>query len=111
MPYKNRPWIRGNETLYLPDRTPIRVGSSDWFTWLTEGYAFCYQPPPATDRMTVRKEKRRHQFYWYAYLKDRSKLHNAYVGKTESLTVDRLHEVFDQLLVKVRTHRQGGWCD
>ena len=106
MPYKNMPWIRHDETLYLPDRTPIRVGSSAWFTWLTEVHAFCYQPPRSTDRMTVRREKRRHQFYWYAYMKNASKLHNAYVGKTESLTVDRLNTVFDQLLVKARAYRR-----
>ena len=109
MPYKNMPWIRRNETLYLPDTGPIPVGSSAWFTWLAEAQAFCYQPPAATDRMTVRREKRRHRFYWYAYLKSDSKLHNAYVGKTESLTVDRLHEVFDQLLVKVWAQRQRCW--
>jgi LuxR family maltose regulon positive regulatory protein len=109
MPYNNMPWIRGNEMLYLPARTPIRVGSPAWFTWLAEARAFCYQPPSVADRMTVRREKRRHQFYWYAYLKSASKLHNAYVGKTESLTVDRLHEVFDHLLGKVRAQRQRCW--
>ena len=109
MPYKNMPWIRRNETLYLPDEPPIGVGTPAWFLWLAQAQAFCYQPPAATDRMTVRREKRRHHFYWYAYLKNDSKLHNAYVGKTSSLTVDRLHEVFDQLLVKVRTQRQRSW--
>lgn len=111
MPYKDMPWIRGDETLHLPDRNGIRVGSSAWFTWLEQVQAFCYQPPRATDRMTVRREKRRHQFYWYAYLKDSSKLHNMYVGKTESLTVDRLNTVFEQLLTKARAHRRRGWCD
>ena len=107
MPYKDMPWIRGNELLYLPDAVPIRVGSSAWFDWLAQAHAFCYQPPGMTQRMTVRRERRRYSFYGYAYLKSASKLHNAYVGKSESLTIDRLHEVFDRLLVKVRTLRQS----
>lgn len=45
MPYKDMPWIRGDETLYLPDSSAIRVGSSAWFTWLEQVHAFCYQPP------------------------------------------------------------------
>lgn len=109
MPYKDMPWIRKNEMLYPPSQMPIRVGSSVWFTWLAQAHAFSYQPPGATDRMTVRREQRRHRFYWYAYLKSASKLHNAYVGKSESLTVDRLHQVFDRLLVKVQAQRQRSW--
>ncbi len=105
MPYLDMPWIR-DDMLNLPNTHPIPVGSPAWFDWLAQVNAFCYQPPDATDRLTVRKEKRRHQFYWYAYMKDTSKLHNAYVGKTELLTVGRLHQVFEKLMVKVRSHRQ-----
>jgi LuxR family transcriptional regulator, maltose regulon positive regulatory protein len=109
MPYKDMPWIRRDETLYLPDKPPIRVGSPDWFLWLAQTKAFCYQPPYATERLTIRKEIRRQKCYWYAYLKDASKLHNTYVGKTESLTIDRLHLVFENLMVRVRAHRQRSW--
>lgn len=108
MPYKDMPWIRGDETLYLSDSNAIRVGSSAWFVWLEQVHAFCYQPPGSTGRMTVRREKRRQTFYWYAYMKNARKLHNIYVGKTESLTVDRLHAVFDALLEKARAHRRRG---
>ncbi|MCA9995074.1 MAG: hypothetical protein KDE56_04965 [Anaerolineales bacterium] len=108
MPYKGMPWIRGDELLRLSDRSAIRVGSSAWFDWLAQADAFCYQLPGATDRMTVRREKRRQTFYWYAYMKNTRKLHNMYVGKTESLTVDRLHAVFDELLEKARAYRQRG---
>jgi hypothetical protein len=106
MPQLDMPWIRGDETLYLPDRHPIPIGSPAWFCWLAQIDAFCYQPPHASDRLTVRKEKRRHQFYWYAYMKNARKLHNAYVGKTEAVTVDRLHQVFEVIMVKVRLRRQ-----
>jgi len=109
MPQKGMPWIRGDETLYLPDNSPIEVGSGGWFDWLAQVDAFCYHPPGTTYRLTVRKEKRRQQFYWYAYLKESSKLHNAYVGKTESLTIDRLHSVVAKLMGKVQAHRQRYW--
>lgn len=105
MPQKEMPWIR-QDMLCLPDQRPIRVGSQAWFDWLSRTSAFCYQPPGATDRLTLRKEKRRQQFYWYAYLKRDRKLHNAYVGKTPSLTPARLHQVFAALMAKVRRQRQ-----
>ena len=56
-------------------------------------------------RVTLRKEKRRQQFYWYAYLKKDRKLHNMYVGKTDTLTVARLQEVSEALMAKVRQSR------
>ena len=105
MPHKDMPWIR-HDRLRLPHQRPIRVGSKAWFGWLEQISAFCYQPPGASDRFTLRKEKRRQQFYWYAYLKNDRKLHNAYVGKTETLTAARLQQVFETLMVKVRRQRQ-----
>lgn len=105
MPQKEMPWIR-QDRLRLPDRHPIRVGSQAWFDWLSRTSAFCYQPPGTTDRLTLRKEKRRQQFYWYAYLKRDRKLHNAYVGKSESLTATRLQQVFVRLIAKVRRQQQ-----
>ena len=108
MPHKDMPWIRGDELLRLPDRNAIRVGSSAWFVWLEQVSAFCYQPPGVADRMTVRREKRRYKFYWYAYMKNTRKLHNIYVGKTDSLTVSHLHAVFDELLEKARAYRRRG---
>ncbi|MCZ7671766.1 MAG: hypothetical protein M5U34_33880 [Chloroflexi bacterium] len=44
MPQKGMPWIRGDETLYLPDNSPIEVGSGGWFDWLAQVDAFCYHP-------------------------------------------------------------------
>jgi hypothetical protein len=105
MPQKEMPWIR-QDMLRLPDQPPIRLGSQAWFDWLSRTSAFCYQPPGATDRLTLRKEKRRQHFYWYAYLKRDAKLHNAYVGKTQSLTPARLQQVFASLMAKVRCQRQ-----
>jgi hypothetical protein len=104
MPQKEMPWIR-QDMLRLPNQHPIRVGSQAWFDWLYRTSAFCYQPPGTTDRLTLRKEKRRQQFYWYAYLKRDRKLHNAYAGKSHSLTPARLQQVFASLMAKVRRQR------
>jgi hypothetical protein len=106
MPYKKMPRIR-QDLLHLPNRSPIRVGSRDWFAWLQQISAFCYQLPHTADRFTLRKEKRRQRFYWYAYIKRDRKLHNAYVGKTEMMTAARLQQVCGTLQVKVRSSRPG----
>ncbi len=101
MPYQGTPWIRNN-LLKQPGQQAIAVGSSAWFAWLQNATTFCYHSPTTYTRVTLRKEKRRHQFYWYAYLKRDLKLHNIYVGKTETLTVARLQQVADTLMNKAR---------
>ena len=109
MPYKEMPWIR-QDVLQLPYQAPVRVDSRDWFDWLQQISAFCYQPPGSVDRFTLRKEKRRRQFFWYAYIRRDRKLHNAYVGKTETLTAARLQQVCSMLRAKARRFRPGA-CD
>ena len=52
-------------------------------------------------RLTVREEKRRNTFYWYAYRKIDRKLHNAYVGPSLALTAQHLVEVSANVLRKV----------
>lgn len=104
MPYKDMPWIR-HDWLRLPEQDALQVGSQAWFDWLEQATAFCYQPPGKIDRFTLYKEKRRHQFYWYAYMKYDRKLHNAYGGKSQSLTAIRLLQIFETLMAKVH-HQQ-----
>lgn len=106
MPYLDMPWVRHN-WLRRPGQPAIQVDSQAWFAWLEQITAFCYQPPDTMDRFTLRKEKRRRQCYWYAYLKRDRKLHNAYVGKTETLTARRLQQVCATLVVKAGCQRQG----
>ena len=79
------------------------VGSPDWFDWLETATTFRYftdqqtHVAPGHSRsmypISVRKEKRRRQFIWYAYRRSNSQLHKRYVGKTTALTVERLDEV------------------
>lgn len=79
----------------------LALDSPAWFAWLEKATHFYYVGQHPLYRMTVRKEKRRHSFYWFAYVKMASKLHNAYLGKSETLTQQKLETVV------VRLHRQA----
>ena len=106
MAYEGMPVVR-NGALLLPDSTdPIQVDSAHWFTWLDEAHHFSYPSTQTSYRMTVRKEKRRHDLYWYAYLKEAGKLHNAYMGRSPRVTAERLEQVIQQLVEKSRQFRQ-----
>lgn len=87
--------------LYVAGCQPLPVGSDEWFAWLQTARLFSYQASQG-DRLTLRKEKRRQGDYWYAYLKRDRKLHNAYVGRSASLTPERLASLLAQLRQKVR---------
>jgi len=91
------------QRLWLPEPAlPIRLATAAWWRWLQQATLFRYLPPQSIYAFTVRKEKRRHDWYWYAYLKSDAKLHNAYVGRSQDLTLERLHLVCEQLTQKVR---------
>lgn len=105
MPQTDIPVLR-NGCLYLPSQPQIEVDTAAWFAWLAQANRFCYRPATSTYRLTLRKEKRRHGFYWYAYLKNDRKLHNAYVGRTPDVTRQRLQWVFSQLMEKVALQRE-----
>lgn len=103
MAYAGTPVVR-NQLLWLPDTTtqPIRLDTAAWWAWLETTHSFNYLAPRSHYPLTLRKEKRRHRWYWYAYLKVDSKLHNAYVGRSADVTTARLQQVSQTLLEKVR---------
>ena len=107
MAYTGTPLVR-NQMLLLPADPPrrIRLDTAAWRRWLETADAFRYLAPHSVYPLTVRKEKRRHGWYWYAYLKSDAKLHNAYVGRSEAVTTARLGQVLQTLLAKVRRHTQ-----
>ena len=105
MAYQRMPVVR-NGRLHLPDSpAPIAVDSAHWFAWLEEAQRFSYMSARNSYRMTVRKEKRRHDLYWYAYLKEAGKLHNAYVGRSQAATAQRLEQTIQRLVTKARQYR------
>ena len=75
MPYANMPWIQQGQ-LVLETGPRIPLDSPAWFRWLETATHFCYTSSRTHDRLTARKEKRRHTYYWYGYLRNASKLHN-----------------------------------
>jgi hypothetical protein len=97
MSYRRLPFVsRG----FLRDPR-LALDTPAWFAWLEKATHFYYVGHYPVYRMTVRKEKRRHSFYWFAYVKMAAKLHNAYLGKSETLTQQKLETVV------VRLNRQA----
>ena len=90
------PIIQDGILTNLQDESPIQivVGSSDWFAWLQSATTFTFRSEEGF--FTARKERagnRRGSAYWRAYRKRDGKLHRAYLGKSEELTLERLRAV------------------
>src|SRR5205823_5114384 len=71
---------------------PIQVGSEAWYAWLSQPAprSFAFSSPQGT--LTARREERHGTWYWYAYRSQSGRLLKAYLGKSEELTLPRLHE-------------------
>jgi LuxR family maltose regulon positive regulatory protein len=104
MAYKGTPVVRNHMLLLDDPPQRIQLDSPAWWAWLETAAAFNYMPPHSYYSLTLRKEKRRQCWYWYAYLKVDSKLHNAYVGRSADLTAARLQQLMQTLLEKIRRH-------
>jgi predicted ATPase/DNA-binding CsgD family transcriptional regulator len=81
--------------LHVPDgeaneRTPVVVGSERWYIWLAEEQNRSFSFRNALGTFTVRRECKRHGWYWYIYRKSGGKLRKAYLGKAEEVTLERL---------------------
>jgi predicted ATPase/DNA-binding CsgD family transcriptional regulator len=89
--------ILRNNTLYFQQegqQQTITVGTPDWYTWLKTVSTFAFSSEHGS--FTARKEQpgnRRGGEYWKAYRMQRGKLRRAYLGKSETLTLERLNEV------------------
>jgi LuxR family maltose regulon positive regulatory protein len=79
------------------------VGSQAWFAWLGDASlcSFSYQTPQGA--ITVRPEKERQGWYWYAYHATQGALRKAYLDKADAVTPRRLREVAASLI-----HHQSG---
>ena len=78
---------------YLRDGSPVQVvvDSSDWYTWLQTASTFTFQSERGS--FTARKERagnQRGRLYWRGYRTRNGKLHRAYLGQSEELTLERL---------------------
>jgi hypothetical protein len=106
MAYAGTPVVNNHFLWVSGSATDIQIDTPAWFLWLQTATSFSYPlGRPTYYSLTLRQEKRRHNLYWYAYLKSDSKLHNSYVGVSATLTAEKLDTVAKQLLDKVRqTH-------
>jgi predicted ATPase/DNA-binding CsgD family transcriptional regulator len=72
----------------------LKVGTSEWFAWLNNFPTFAFSSEYGS--FTARKEtagNRRGGSYWKAYRTRNGKLHRAYLGKLEALTLDRMNQI------------------
>src|SRR5215210_1756498 len=83
--------------LHVPElggRPEIEVDSASWAAWLTDPATRSFSFRGSGGRYTARKEQRsRGGAYWVAYRKRGGKLHKAYLGKAEDVTLARLNDV------------------
>src|SRR6266566_4417734 len=80
----------------LRDGSPVQivVDSSDWYAWLQTASTFAFRGEHGS--FTAHKERaghRRGRLYWRAYRTWHGKLHRAYLGQSEELTLERLQSV------------------
>jgi len=68
----------------------ILIESDDWYQWLgdEQNHSFTFQY--AMGMFTARRERKGSGWYWYAYRKRQGKLHKAYLGKPQEITLQRL---------------------
>src|SRR5947209_3987375 len=97
--------------LLLPDSSnhsvpTIQVGSEAWFVWLSQPATRSFAFSSAEGALTARREHRRGTWYWYAYRSQDGHLHKTYLGKSEDLTLVRLHEAATSLSTERATRPQ-----
>src|SRR5712692_3446241 len=90
------PIIQDGILTHLRDGSPVQivVDSSDWYAWLQTASIFTFRGEHGS--FTAHKERaghRRGSAYWRAYRTWQGKLHRAYLGQSEELTLDRLKAV------------------
>src|SRR5947209_11390939 len=90
------PIIQDGILTYLRDGSPVQVvvDSSDWYVWLQTASTFTFRGEEGL--FTAHKERagnQRGKPYWRAYRTWKGKLHRAYQGQSEELTLDRLQSV------------------
>ena len=80
----------------LVEGDSIHIGSSQWFDWLNQNNSFHYQYKRLS--FSARKEKRRNDYYWYAYKRVDGKLLKLYMGKGEDLDAKRFKYISKKLV-------------
>src|SRR5579863_6426899 len=95
MAHQEQPIVCEHALTYWPEGRvqEVLLDTDEWYVWLATASTFTFFGSAGT--FTARKERagnRRGGWYWKAYRKRNGKLLSAYLGKSESLTFERLHE-------------------
>src|SRR5215475_3891127 len=108
---KMTPTIQGDRLVYQDQQNErehaLVVGTPDWYDWLTTATTFAFTGDSCT--FTARKERagnKRGGWYWKAYRTQHGKRSTLYLGKSEALTLERLHalaQAFGQASVEDAT--------
>src|SRR5262245_27746171 len=77
--------------------TAIPVDSSAWRAWLAEEEVTRFRFETGAASFTARRERVPGGLYWYAYRRQQGKLRKAYLGRSDDVTLARLHAVCAQL--------------
>jgi predicted ATPase/DNA-binding CsgD family transcriptional regulator len=90
------PLVRFDTLLYQHNgqKHNLKVGTPEWYAWLHNYPTFAFSSEYGS--FTARKEtagNRRGGAYWKAYRTRNGKLHRAYLGKSDALTLERLNEI------------------
>src|SRR5207302_4856769 len=87
------PTVQGEILVYRQDgqEQVLTVGTAAWFAWLETASTFSFVSEEGL--FTARREQAGHKrggWYWKAYRKQHGKLSSRYLGKSETLTLERL---------------------
>lgn len=82
------------------------IDSSAWYAWVSQHQTFAFETDHGS--FIARKEERSSGTYWYAYQSRGGKIYVAYLGKSEKLTLKKLHETLSRLNEKVRKVGDAG---
>ena len=93
---KMTPIVQGNILVYQQQGQDqaLVVGTPDWYAWLATASTFSFSSDSGT--FTARKEQagnKRGGWYWKAYRTQHGRLSSIYLGKSETLSLERLNEV------------------
>src|SRR5436309_16065113 len=94
------PKVQGETLVYREDgqEQVLTVDTAAWFDWLETASTFFFISE--TGSFTARRERAGHKrggWYWKAYRKQHGKLSSRYLGKSETITLARLHTVAQAL--------------
>src|SRR5215471_5072111 len=105
------PRVKGETLVYRQGEQEhvLTVGTAAWFAWLENASTFSFVG--AAGSFTARHERAGHQrggWYWKAYRKQHGKLSSRYLGKSETLTLERLQAAAHALAIPPLEVSHGG---